>query len=85
MGEEPAMRSRRWKWGVLAAAGSIADVAMLLLFRSIPIAAGTATAAVFGIIILKHFALAIALGSPLAAIFKGVKPNIRRYCPFATP
>jgi hypothetical protein len=79
------MKSRQRKWAMLAAAGSIAGMAMLLLFRSIPIAAGSATAVVVGIIILKHLALAIIVGSPLTAVFQSIKPKIRSYCPFAEP
>jgi hypothetical protein len=79
------MKSRQRKWMILAAAGSITGTAMLLLFRSIPIAAGTATAVIVGIILLKHVALAIIVGSPLAAVFQSIKPKIRSYCPFAKP
>lgn len=79
------MKNRQRKWAILAAAGSIAGVAMLLLFRSIPVAAGTATAVIVAIVILKHLALAIIVGSPLTAAFKSIKPKIRSYCPFAKP
>jgi hypothetical protein len=75
------MHSRRRKWIILAAAGSLAGAAMLLLFRSIPIAAGTATTVIVGIVILKHVALAIIVGSPLAGLFKSIQPNARTYCP----
>jgi|HubBroStandDraft_1064217.scaffolds.fasta_scaffold366982_1 hypothetical protein len=77
------MKNRQRKWAILAIAGSIAGMAMLLLFRSIPIAAGTATAVIVAIIILKHLALAIIVGSPLTAMFQSIKPKIRSYCPFA--
>lgn len=79
------MKSGRRKWAILAAAGSIAGMAMLLLFRSIPIVAGTATAVIVAIFILKHLALATIVGSPLTAVFKSIKPKIRSYCPFAKP
>ncbi|MGA9308524.1 MAG: hypothetical protein WBW31_24220 [Candidatus Sulfotelmatobacter sp.] len=58
-------------------------MAVLLLVRSIPIAAGTATAVIVGIIILKHLALAIIVGSPLTAVLQSIKPKMRSYCPFA--
>jgi hypothetical protein len=77
------MKNRQRKWAILAIAGSIAGMAMLLLFRSIPIAAGTATAVIVAIIIHKHLALAIIVGSPLTAMFQSIKPKIRSYCPFA--
>lgn len=79
------MKSRQRKWAILASAGSIVGLAMLLLFRSIPIAAGTATAVIVAIVILKHLALAIIVGSPLTAVFKSIKPKIRSHCPFAKP
>jgi hypothetical protein len=50
-------------------AGSIIGMAMLLFFRSIPLAAGTATAVIVSIIVIKHVALAMIVGSPLAALF----------------
>lgn len=77
------MNRRQQKWAILAVAGICAGMAMLLLFRSIPVAAGTATGVIVGTIILKHLALAIIVGSPLAAAFQGIKPKIRSYCPFA--
>lgn len=85
LGEKPAMNKRQKKWMVLAAAGSMAGIAMLLLFRSIPVAAGTATVVIVGIILLKHLALAIIIGSPLTAVFQSIKPKIRSWCPFAKP
>jgi formate hydrogenlyase subunit 4 len=77
--------TRRRKWAVLAISGSISGVAMLLLFRSIPIAAGTGTAVILAMIVLKHLALAIIVGSPLAALFQNIKPKLRSHCPFAKP
>ncbi len=70
---------------MLAAAGSVAGLVMLLLFRSIPVAAGTATTVIVSIIVLKHVALAMIVGSPLAAMLRGIKPKIRSHCPFAKP
>jgi hypothetical protein len=64
-------------------AGSITCMAMLLLLRSMPLAAGTATAVIVGIIVIKHVALAMIVGSPLAALFQSLKPKIRAHCPFA--
>jgi formate hydrogenlyase subunit 4 len=73
----------RSKWAILAVAGSITGMAMLLFFSSIPLAAGTATAVIVGIIVIKHVALAMIVGSPLAALFQRLKPKIRAQCPFA--
>jgi hypothetical protein len=77
------MNRRQRKWAILAMAGSITGMAMLLLFRSIPLAARTATAVIVGIIVIKHVALAMIVGSPLAALFQSLKPKIRTHCPFA--
>ena len=77
------MNSRQKKWAILATAGSISGIAMLLLFRSIPMAAGTATGVIAVIIALKHLALALIVGSPLTAIFRSIKPKLRSHCPFA--
>jgi hypothetical protein len=79
------MKSGWPKWTMLALAGSLTGLAMLLLFRSIPIAAGSATAIIVAIIVVKHVALAIIVGSPLAALFQSIKPKIREHCPFAKP
>jgi hypothetical protein len=70
------------KWLVLGAAGFVSSVLMLVLFRSIPMAAGTAATVIVAIIALKHLALFIAVGSPIAALFQSVKPRLRAYCPF---
>jgi hypothetical protein len=77
------MNRRQRKWAILAMAGSITGMAMLLLLRSMPLAAGTATAVIVGIIVIKHVALAMIVGSPLAALFQSLKPKIRAHCPFA--
>jgi hypothetical protein len=77
------MRSKQKKWSILATVGSISGIVMLVLFRSIPIAAGTATVVIVALIVFKHLALAMIVGSPLAAIFKGIKPKLRSHCPFA--
>jgi hypothetical protein len=79
------MSSRQRKWVILAVAGSISGVAMLLLSRSIPVAAGTATGIILAIIVLKHLALAVIVGSPLAALFQNIKPKLRSHCPFGKP
>jgi hypothetical protein len=77
------MNRKQRKWAILAMAGSITGMAMVLFFRSIPLAAGTATAVIVGIIVIKHVALAMIFGSPLAALFQSLKPKIRTQCPFA--
>jgi hypothetical protein len=64
-------------------AGIMAGMAMILFFRSIPLAKGTAAAVIVGIIVIKHVALAMIVGSPLAALFQSLKPKIRIQCPFA--
>ena len=48
-----------------------------------PVASGTAVVAVVSLIAVKHLALAIAAGSPLAALFQILKPKVRPYCPWA--
>lgn len=53
---------------------------MLLLFRSIPMAAGTAATVVIAVVALKHLALAIAVSSPMAALFQSLKPRLRELC-----
>ena len=77
------MDSRQKKWALLASVGSITGITILILFRSIPIAAGSATAMIVAIIALKHLALALIVGSPLTAMFQSFKPKIRSHCPFA--
>jgi hypothetical protein len=79
------MNSRQQKWTILAIAGSISGLTMLLLLRSIPMAAETAIGVIVATIILKHLALAVIVGSPLAAIFQSIKPKLRSRCPFAKP
>lgn len=74
------MDGRQRKRAALAIVGSILGIAMLLLFRSIPIAAGTAV--IVAIVVFKHLALALIVGSPLAAAFQSQKSKIRSYCPF---
>jgi hypothetical protein len=77
------MNRRQQKWMMLAAAGSISGIAILVLFRSIPIAAGTGIGIIIGIVVLKHLALALIIGSPLAVMFRRIRPTIRSHCPFA--
>lgn len=69
---------------MLAAAGTVAGMAMLLLVRSVAVAIGSATGAIVAVIILKHLALAIIAGSPLAAMFQKLEPKIRSHCPFTS-
>ena len=76
-------RQRRHRWAALGIIGLASGLIMLLIFRSIPIASTTAAATVIGIIVLKHLALAIAVGSPLAAFFKSIRPALRAHCPLA--
>jgi len=73
---------RQHKWLALGIVGLISGLLMLYLFRSIPIASTTAVA-VIAVIVLKHLALAVAVGSPLVVFFKSIKPTLRDYCPFA--
>jgi hypothetical protein len=77
------MNRKQQKWMMLAAAGSISGVAILALFRSIPIAAGTGVGIIVGIIVLKHLALVLIISSPLAVILQRIRPTIRSHCPFA--
>jgi hypothetical protein len=81
--EERLMNGRQRKWAMLGTAGTISGLTMLLLFRSIPIAAETATGVIVAVIVLKHLALAIIVGSPLAALFQNIKPKLRSHCPLA--
>ncbi|MHB8812172.1 MAG: hypothetical protein ACYDAE_02815 [Steroidobacteraceae bacterium] len=76
------MDRKQRKWGVLAVTGSLSGLAALFLFRSIPIAAGSATAVILMIIIIKHLALAAMVGSPLFGLFQGIKPKLREHCPW---
>jgi hypothetical protein len=52
------------------------------LFRSIPIAAGSATVVILMIIVIKHLALAAIIGSPLFGLFQSIKPKLREHCPW---
>ena len=70
------------KWLILGTVGFVTGTATILLLKSLPIAAGTAAAVIVVIVVLKHAALALALGSPLAAFFQSMKPRIREYCPW---
>jgi hypothetical protein len=81
MGEERSRQIR--KWAIMGATGLASGIATLLVFRSIPMASGTAAVAVVSLIVAKHLALAIAAGSPLAALFQILKPKVRPYCPWA--
>lgn len=76
-------KRRTHKWLLLGIVGLASGVATLLVFRSIPMASGTAAIAVVSLIAAKHLALAIAAGSPLAALFQILKPKVRPYCPWA--
>ncbi len=76
-------RRRRRKWLALGIVGLLSGLFMLFVSRSIPIASTTAAATIISVIVLKHVALAIAVGSPLAALFNSIKPILRAHCPFA--
>jgi len=71
------------KWLLLGIAGLASGLLALLLFRSIPMASGTAAAAFVSLMVAKHVALAVAAGSPLAAFFQILKTKVRPYCPWA--
>jgi hypothetical protein len=73
-------RGRNRKWFVLGITSLVSGVAMLLLFRSIPMAAGTAATVMVAVIALKHLALFIAVSSPMAALFQSLKPRLREMC-----
>jgi ABC-type Fe3+ transport system permease subunit len=75
------MNRRQRKWATTAVVGTTVGLAILLLFRSIPLAAGTATAVIVGMIVVKHVALAMIVGSPLAALFQSLRPKIRELAP----
>jgi hypothetical protein len=74
---------RRWKWLAAGIVGLTPGLLMLYLFQSIPVASTTGAATVVVVIILQHIALAIAMGSPFAALFKSIKPTLHNDCPFA--
>jgi hypothetical protein len=78
-----SMNLKQQKWMMLAAAGSISGITILVLFRSIPIAAGTGVGIIVGLIVVKHLALVLIISSPLAVIFRRIRPKIRSHCPFA--
>jgi drug/metabolite transporter (DMT)-like permease len=73
-------RRRIPKWLVLGIVGILSGLAMLLLFRSIPMAAGTTATVMIAVVAHKHLALFIAVSSPLAALFQSVKPRLRELC-----
>lgn len=73
-------RGRNRKWFVLGITGLVSGLAMLLLFRSIPMAAGTAATVMVAVIALKHLALLLAVSSPMAALFQSLKPRLREMC-----
>jgi uncharacterized membrane protein HdeD (DUF308 family) len=71
---------RNRKWFLLGAGGLLSGVAALLVFRSLPMASGTAVTTVVAIIALKHLALFVAVSSPVAATLQTVKPRLRAIC-----
>jgi hypothetical protein len=76
------MDRKQRKWAVLAVTGSLSGLAALFFFRSIPIAAGSATAVILMAIVIKHLALAAIIGSPLFGAFQSFKPKLREHCPW---
>jgi len=76
-------KQRTHKWLILGATGLASGVVTLLIFRSIPMASGTAAITLTLLIAAKHLALAVAAGWPLAALFEILKPKVRPYCPWA--
>ena len=81
--DETRLSKRVRKWLALGAAGFTSGLVPLLLLRPIPMASGSAVAAVVAMIAIKHLALALAVSSPLAALFQSVRPAVRAHCPFA--
>ena len=75
-------RRRIRKWLVLGIAGSLSGFLVLALFRSIPIASGSAALTIVAVIALKHLALFVAVSSPVAAFFQSMKPTVQAYCPW---
>lgn len=75
-------RRRNRKWLILGGAGLISGLLMLLVFKSIPMASGTAATVIVAIIALKHLALFVVVGSPTLALFQTLKLKVRPYCPW---
>ncbi len=65
---------------VLGIAGFLGGATMLAVFRSIPMASGSAAATILALIALKHLALFIAVSSPAAAFWQSMKPRLREWC-----
>lgn len=77
------MTKRTRKWLILGIVGLASGVLTLLLFRSLPMASGSAALTIVAVIAAKHLALAAAAGSPLAAMAQILKPKLRPHCPWA--
>lgn len=77
------MTKRTRKWLILGIVGLASGVLTLLLFRSLPMASGSAALTIVAVTAAKHLALAVAAGSPLAAMAQILKPKLRPYCPWA--
>lgn len=58
------MTKRTRKWLILGIVGLASGVLTLLLFRSLPMASGSAALTIVAVIAAKHLALAAAAGSP---------------------
>jgi len=78
------LKTRSRKWLIMGAGGFVSGLGTLFVFRSLPLASGTAAMAVIAIIAIKHLALALVVSSPLAALFQSVKPMLQAHCPFAS-
>jgi hypothetical protein len=70
------------KWLMLGVAGLVSGTVMLIVFRSLPFASGTTAATIIAIVVLKHLAFLVAVGSPLAAFFQSAKSKLGERCPF---
>ncbi len=75
-------RRRNRKWLILGVAGLISGFLMLLIFKSIPMASGTAATVIVAVVALKHLALFVAVSSPALALFQALKLKVRPYCPW---
>ena len=78
MDEQSHRRTK--KWLILGLAGLASGTVTLLVVRSVPMAAGTATAIVVSLIVLKHLGLLVAVASPFAAMMQIVRPRLRALC-----
>ncbi len=66
---------------LLGAAGLVSGIVMLLIFRSIPVASGSAAAIILTLLVLKHLALFLAVSSPAAALWSSMRSKLPAHCP----